>query len=84
MTRNILRHGLALAFVLAAGASLADTLPPARVAERSTPAADVAASGAMTRDEFMAMAGQVFDMAVREGRVTSAQLLEYRRALRSQ
>lgn len=90
MNSTFLRQGLALAFVLAAGASIADTLPAARGAEMAHhPAAAQAADDMMSRAEFMAMAGQVFDRAVREGhamngRVTATQLLQYRRALPSQ
>jgi hypothetical protein len=87
MNSTFFRRGLALAFVLASSASIADTLPAVRSAEMAHPSSAAGArDDSMSRTEFMAMAGKVFDMAVQEGRarngrVTATQLLEYRRAL---
>jgi hypothetical protein len=82
-------HTFALlaALVVGVSAASADTLPAARYAEMLTiEMADTNKDGVVSRDEFLAAAAKMYDMAVehmkaRDGKMTSLQLREFRSSL---
>lgn len=83
-----MKHTLfGLALLALASAAAADTLPNARYAEMmKMPLLDTNGDGMVSREEFIAAAGKMFDMAAehmkaKDGRMTANQLAEFRRAL---
>lgn len=72
---------------LASGMAQADTLPAARYAEMmKMESIDTNKDGMVSREEYLAAAAKAFDMAAehmkaKEGKLTSAQLREFRSAL---
>jgi uncharacterized protein YqgQ len=87
MKRTIFGLGLVTGLVLLASAASANTLPDARYAEMMTiEMMDTNKDGMVSREEYLEAAGKMFDMAakhmkVKEGKMTSVQLREYRSAL---
>lgn len=79
--------GLLAALVVGASAASADTLPAARYAEMLTiEMADTNKDGVVSREEFLAAAAKMYDMAaahmkVKDGKMTSLQLREFRSSL---
>ena len=78
---------LLAASIIACSAATANTLPAARYAEMMTvEMMDTNKDGMVSREEFLAAAGKMFDMAAthmkaKDGKMSSLQLRDFRSAL---
>jgi hypothetical protein len=87
MTHSLIVRGFVAALAVASSAAFADTLPNSRYAEMMTfEQMDTNHDGVVSRDEFVAAAGKMFDMAAehmgaKDRKMTPQNLQELRKSI---